>query len=303
MIQRNSSGRDSAHLTDSGIACCHNDLVDGESHIYSEPTTEDQSAYLEPVRIRLDPDEETYWHGGDMSMMEGSVADTDYMDDFGRRGPVKMEAPAATGPQSPGSINIDNYKIRPPPPTVPLPDVPAKVFNQYQSNPVQSGAPPTTLTKASQSENDVYRSDESLLRRKLLALGETTDDYNDDMAAGSSICSSTSTLMLNNLNKGSSDCENVAALDGSGLSAPNITKSAHLSQTSTRDVAGRVNRAAVLSLQRSLPSLCPLPSDGESATSPTENSRVGHPPACVSVGGALDAVSCDGNSPVARPRR
>lgn len=78
-IQRNSSGRESSHLTDSGIGC-----NDDFSHIYSEPT-EDPDAYLEPVRIYLDPNDDRYLIGGDISMIEGSVADTDYFDDFGRR--------------------------------------------------------------------------------------------------------------------------------------------------------------------------------------------------------------------------
>lgn len=90
-IQRNSSGRESSHLTDSGIAC-----NDDFSHIYSEPT-EDPNAYLEPVRMHLDPSEDCYLTGGDLSMIEGSVADTDYFDDYGRRYPT--------------GINVDKYKI------------------------------------------------------------------------------------------------------------------------------------------------------------------------------------------------
>lgn len=92
-IQRNSSGRESSHLTDSGIGC-----NDDFSHIYSEPT-EDPDAYLEPVRIHLDPNDDRYLIGGEISMIEGSVADTDYFDDFGRR--------CQTG------INVDKYKIMP----------------------------------------------------------------------------------------------------------------------------------------------------------------------------------------------
>ena len=117
-MQRNSSSRDSAHTdphgsaltdprgsshTDSGILCS------GDSHIYSEPT-EDPGAYLEPVRIRLDPDEEMY--GGDMSLMEGSVADTDYMDDFTRRGGGCPGGARAPGQASPRTLNIDKYKVR-----------------------------------------------------------------------------------------------------------------------------------------------------------------------------------------------
>lgn len=90
-IQRNSSGRESSHLTDSGIAC-----NDDFSHIYSEPT-EDPNAYLEPVRMHLDPSEDCYLTGGEISMIEGSVADTDYFDDYGRRYPT--------------GINVDKYKI------------------------------------------------------------------------------------------------------------------------------------------------------------------------------------------------
>jgi len=102
-ILRNSSSttgmRDSAQ-TDSGI-------VGTDSHIYSE-ATEDPGAYLEPVRIRLDPDEEMY--GRDMSTMEGSVADTDYMDSFVRHAPRSVLSPLPPLPQ-PGAINIDKYKV------------------------------------------------------------------------------------------------------------------------------------------------------------------------------------------------
>lgn len=298
MIQRNSSGRDS-HLTDSGIACCHNDGVDGSSHIYSEPATEDPNAYLDPVRIRLDPDEEMYWHAGDISMIEGSVADTDYLDDFGRRNPAKTVGVTSADSLSPGSINIDKYKIRPPPPSLPLPAVPSKVNNLYQSKPGPASAP---LASVTETDHDVYRSDESLLRRKLLALGENPDEYNDvdEAMAGSSICSSTSTLM-NNLNKCSSDGSSLASRDANGLSAPNITKTPPppLRQTPPRDIDGRVNRGMVSSLQRSLPLLCPLPGDESS----NDNARPVNAAVCASVGCALDVVSCDRNLPVTRPRR
>ena len=115
-MQRHSSGRDSGNLTDSGIACGNDD-----SHIYSEPTTEDPAAYLDPVRIRLDPDEELYWPGGEMSTMEGSIADTEYLDNFGRRRPVSGGVKA---------INVDKYKIRPPPPSFPPPLVPTSASSQ-----------------------------------------------------------------------------------------------------------------------------------------------------------------------------
>jgi hypothetical protein len=296
MIQRNSSGRDS-HLTDSGIACGQNDMIDGSSHIYSEPTTEDPNAYLDPVRIRLDPDEEMYWQGGDMSIIEGSVADTDYLDDFGRRSSGNTAATTSADALSPGSINIDKYKIRPPPPTMPLPAVPNKISNQYQSRPGPVSAPLATVTEA---DHDVYRSDESLLRRKLLAMGENPDEYNDvdEAVAGSSICSSTSTLM-NNLNKCSSDSGSLASRDANGLSAPNITKTPPPPQTPPGDMEGRVNRAMNPSLQRSLPLLCPMPSDGSTSDS---NTRPVHGAVCASVGCDLDVVTCDGNSSVSRPR-
>jgi hypothetical protein len=298
MIQRNSSGRDS-HLTDSGIACCQNDVLDGSSHIYSEPTTEDPNAYLDPVRIRLDPDEEMNWHSGDMSIIEGSVADTDYLDDFGRRSSENTAAVTSTDALSPGSINIDKYKIRPPPPTMPLPAVPSKTCNQYQSRPGPVSAPLATVSETDH-DHDVYRSDESLLRRKLLAMGENPDEYNDvdEAVAGSSICSSTSTLM-NNLNKCSSDSGSLASRDANGLSAPNITKTPPPPpQTPSGDVDGRVNRAMIPSLQRSLPLLCPMPSDELTS----DNARPVHGAVCASVGCALDVMSCDGNSPVSTPR-
>lgn len=91
------------------------------------------------------------------------------------------------------------------------------------------------------SENDFYSSDESLVRRKLLALGEGE--------VPSSIQSSSSTLM-NNLNK----CSSAGSLarDNSGLSAPNIIPTPPLPAAQP---LGLVNRAITSSLQHSLPML------------------------------------------------
>jgi len=221
-MQRNSSGRDSAHLTDSGIACCQPPNTtaedDAASHIYSEPTTEDPSAYLDPVRIRLDPDEELYWSGGgEMSLMEGSVADTDYMDDFGRRGPASVVGP----------LNIDKYKIRPPPPNFPPPVAPGA---QRLCAPLAG----KEAQLSSSSERDVYSSDESLVRKKLIEMGEEPAGKDGKQAAPSSSAKSSASTLMNNLNKCPSDDESIC----SGLSAPNISPEA----------AGRVNRAAVLSV-------------------------------------------------------
>lgn len=59
------------------------ELSSSPNHIYSEPTIEDPSAYLDPTLIRLDPEEEMTWSPG-YSHIEGSVADTEYLDDLTR---------------------------------------------------------------------------------------------------------------------------------------------------------------------------------------------------------------------------
>jgi len=270
-MQRHSSGRDSGHLTDSGIACCNDD-----SHIYSEPTTEDPAAYLDPVRIRLDPDEELYWPGGEMSTMEGSVADTDYLDNFGRRRQANL-----------GAINVDKYKICPPPPSFPPPLVPTSgpsedaAMKEAQSceklAPLQSADREPSLS----SENDMYSSDESLVRRKLLALGEGE--------APSSMQSSASTLM-NNLNK----CSSAASLgrDDSGLAAPNIVPTPPLPAAQP---LGLINRGITSSLQHSLPLL-----STQAAVSQQPGSE-GHPRHSLiysSVDARLNCLS--GHSPVSK---
>lgn len=68
------------HPTDSGY---------GEEHIYNEPTEDDPSFYLEPIKIKMniDPDftatnlGRTFSLEEDFSLIEGSVAYTEYLDD------------------------------------------------------------------------------------------------------------------------------------------------------------------------------------------------------------------------------
>ena len=277
-IQRHSSGCDSGHLTDSGIACCNDD-----SHIYSEPTTEDPAAYLDPVRIRLDPDEELYCPGGSMSVMEGSVADTDYLDNFGRRGP------ASPYPAGVKAINVDKYKIRPPPPSFPPPLVPtsaasedaamkeAETCQKLAASPSPDREPSVLL------EDDVYSSDESLVRRKLLALGEG--------GVPSSLQSSASTSM-NNLNKCSSNAS--LARDDTALSAPNIVPTSPL--PASRPL-GLINRAIASSLQHSLPAL----STQASVTQhPSVEARARHSPTYSSVDARLNSMSCTDKSPAGK---
>jgi hypothetical protein len=160
----------------------------------------------------------------------------------------------------------------------------------------------------------VYRSDDSLLRKKLLAMGETLEDFKAEEEEGanddSSICSSTSTLM-NNLNKcssfddGSLTGDGVPGGGGGGgqLSAPNIASSPSPASNSPNISAvpirehhqGRVNRALVLSLQRSLPSLCQSVTVDRVPNMPCVNYRQGHAPYSSSVGCTLDALSDDVN--------
>jgi len=274
-MQRHSSGCDSGHLTDSGIACCNDD-----SHIYSEPTTEDPSAYLDPVRIRLDPDEELYCPSGEMSVIEGSVADTDYLDNFGRRGQGSAD------PASVRAINVDKYKIRPPPPSFPPPLIPssgvAEDAPMKEMELCQKLAPPPSPDQDPSmcSENDVYSSDESLVRRKLLALGEGE--------LPSSMQSSVSTSM-NNLNKCSSD-GSLARCD-TGLSAPNIVPTPPLPAAQP---LGLINRAIVSSLQHSLPALS---TQAIVPQHPTLEARARHSPIYSSVDGRLNSMSCSKQSP------
>jgi len=272
-MQRHSSGRDSGHLTDSGIACGNDD-----SHIYSEATTEDPAAYLDPVRIRLDPDEELQWPGGEMSTMEGSVADTDYLDNFGRR--VQRSTNS-------GAINVDKYKIRPPPPSFPPPLIPTTAPSEdARMKEVESceklAPPPSPDHEPSlSSENDVYSSDESLVRRKLLALGEGE--------VPSSMQSSASTLM-NNLNK----CSSAASLgrDDSGLAAPNIIPTPPLPAAQP---LGLINRAIMSSLQHSLPMLS---AQASIAQQPGSDNHRRHSLVYSSVDARLNCLSRSSHSPV-----
>ena len=168
--------------------------------------------------------------------MEGSVADTDYLDNFGRRRPGSV----TSGGGGAKAINVDKYKIRPPPPSFPPPLVPASEdASMKEAESCQKLAVPDDERSLS-SENDIYSSDESLLRRKLLALGEGDPP--------SSMQSSTSTM--NNLNKCSSDSS--LARDDDVLSAPNIVPSPPLPAPQP---LGLVNRAVTSSLQHSLPAL------------------------------------------------
>jgi len=177
-----------------------------------------------------------------MSMMEGSVADTDYLDNMGRRGQ------GSANPAGSKAINVDKYKIRPPPPSFPPPLIPASSQDapMTEAESCQKLAPPSSPDRepSISSENDMYSSDESLVRRKLLALGEGE--------VPSSLQSSASTLM-NNLNKCSS--ETSLPQDGSGLSAPNIVSTPPLPPAQP---LGLVNRAITSSLQHSLPALASI---------------------------------------------
>jgi len=218
-----------------------------------------------------------------MSMMEGSVADTDYLDNFGRRGP------GSANPASVNAINVDKYKIRPPPPSFPPPLLPTPTSSQdapmkerescQKLDPPPSPEPePSVLL-----ENDMYSSDESLVRRKLLALGEGE--------VPSSLQSSASTLM-NNLNKCSSDAS--LARDGAGLSAPNIVPTPPLPAAQP---LGLVNRAITSSLQHSLPTLSSQASAGHHPGSKT------HPKLSLiysSVDARLNSISRSSQLPIGK---
>ena len=160
-ILRNSSGRESVAV-DSGIHC--ND----DSHIYSE-VTEDPNAYLEPTKIRLEPDEDIYC--GDMSIMEGSVADTEYMDNFTQRGNCNN-----TG------INVNKYKLRPLDAFGNrLPEMPISESNE--SFPDSSVVLPRKLGTGGFGSSQGSDSDESLVQKKLDALGgsiSSRDSIQDD---------------------------------------------------------------------------------------------------------------------------
>src|SRR6218665_2980823 len=182
-MQRNSSGRDSSHLTDSGIAC-----NDEFSHIYSEPT-EDPNAYLEPVRLHLCARDEYYMTGGDISMIEGSVADTDYLEDYGRH-------------NKPATINVDKYKIMPMTcynnrlSTMSDDNKRASESSDYSDTDAYALTPDVKKTTC-QYEQELlsmplatdatqkHASDESLVRKKLMALNDDLPDV----------------LLFNNLNK------------------------------------------------------------------------------------------------------
>jgi len=281
-MQRHSSGCDSGHLTDSGIACGNDD-----SHIYSEPTTEDPAAYLDPVRIRLDPDEELYCPGGEMSVIEGSVADTDYLDNFGRRGPGS----ASANPASARAINVDKYKIWPPPPSFPPPLIPTSAASEdasmREAESCQKLAPPSSRDDepSVSSENDVYSSEESLVRRKLLALGEGE--------LPSSVQSSVSTSM-NNLNKSSSGAS--LARDAAGLSAPNIVPTPPLPAAQP---LGLINRAIMSSLQHSLPALS---TEADNTEHRCFDARARHSPIYSSVDARLNSISCTDQSLAGKDR-
>ena len=82
----------SYHPTDSGY---------GEEHIYNEPTEDDPSFYLEPIKIKMnfDPDftlaneGRTFSLEEDFSLMEGSVAYTEYLDDNRNQVARRLEGP------------------------------------------------------------------------------------------------------------------------------------------------------------------------------------------------------------------
>lgn len=133
------------------------------------------------------------------------------------------------------------------------------------------------------SENDFYSSDESLVRRKLLALGEGE--------VPSSIQSSASTLM-NNLNK----CSSTTSLgcDTSGLSAPNIVPTPPLPAAQR---LGLVNRAVTSSLQHSLPMLS-MQADVNPHTG--SNSRPRHSLIYSSVDAGLNSISRSNHSPASK---
>lgn len=67
------------------------------SHVYSDQT-EDPYSYMESGHMALGPEHECYLATGDISMMEGSVADTDYLEDYSKR--------------ASSVIDVDKYKIR-----------------------------------------------------------------------------------------------------------------------------------------------------------------------------------------------
>jgi len=203
-----------------------------------------------------------------MSVMEGSVADTDYLDNFGRRGPQ------SASPGGSQAINVDKYKIRPPPPSFPPPLVPPEDASVKDEELCQKLEEPPPSPDHEPSENDVYSSDESLVRRKLLALGEGE--------VPSSVQSLASTSM-NNLNKCSSDTS--LARDNSGLSAPNIIPTPPVPAAQP---LGLVNRAIVASLQHSLPTLSTL---ANSTHHPDAEARPRHSLVYSSVDAKLNSIS------------
>lgn len=247
-IQRNSSGRESSHLTDSGIGC-----NDDFSHIYSEPT-EDPDAYLEPVRIYLDPNDDRYLIGGDISMIEGSVADTDYFDDFGRR--------------CQSGINVDKYKIMP---------------LKGSSNRVSVISDGRPMSESDFSDANAYtltsdgRKIRCNLERQLLSLPSSTDGIpfrglNDSLGRKELVMleeeESPDVLIFNNLNKLSDD---VIAREEKRIAEPNIESVCGRSPSESDQSSNQ----EVTFASSKLPSLCQMPATetSEGSNSATKIAR------------------------------
>lgn len=96
------------------------------SRVYSDQT-EDPYPYMESGHMALGPEHECYLATGDISMMEGSVADTDYLDDYSKR--------------ASSVIDVDKYKIR----------------NQHAANGRPPGTLPNVLSTGQDLKNGIAR--------------------------------------------------------------------------------------------------------------------------------------------------
>lgn len=218
-------------------------------------TTEDPNGYLEPINLRIndsiyaEPDECL----GELSMMDGSVIDSNCVSDFIRDGGMAAVPP----------IDVDKYKIKPPPRkpkglhqlSVEDPHISEseysdgelfnmtggkQVENVYEECPLVKKPPVSEIEK--NLMNNFFYNDDSLKKKNRCSTSSGNSSCSDDSIRKDS-------PSLNDLNKGDSD----SSRNSIYLSTPNIK---FKNGVGCQDESDNKRNSG---LQRSLPNLTDIP--------------------------------------------
>ena len=219
------------------------------SNFSTEGCTEDPMGYLEPVKIRItDSFFDNDGINGDLSQIEGSVVDSDYLMDYGRKPPINVEKykikpqdssrlSAISSDTKPGEFTESEFSdgelFR-------MTEKEKMLYseNEYEELPM---APPVPKTVS--EENLINKlNNESTLKRNLNNESPSLNDLNKEESDGSknSLCLSTPNIKYKTDTMKSQD-SNTAKDSPTKRSLPNTATSSSSAESSTQDTPSRTS--------------------------------------------------------------